>query len=457
MNARHHIAVIDIGKTNAKLALVDGATLSEIAVTTCENRVLQGPPYPHFDLDALWAFLKQALTRFQAEHGIDAISITTHGAAAVLLDKGGNLAAPMLDYEHDGPDTVAGAYNAIRPDFAQTGAPRLAQGLNLGAQLFWQFHCDPSLLDRTAHILTYPQYWGYVLTGQMACDPCSLGCHTDLWNPHLGVPSDLVARLGIAEKLAPVRAPSDILGHLKPVLAIELGMTRNLPVYVGIHDSNASLLPHILAHDGPFGVVSTGTWVIAMAMGGLATSLDAARDTLINVNALGAPVPSARFMGGREYALLTHDADPIDPNEAEIADILARQIMLLPSTVPESGPFQRRASSWNGVKPKNDSGHYSAAVSLYLAMMTLTCLELIGQRGPILVEGPFATNRTYLQMLRAISGQRVLASTARTGTSIGAALLAIKGNARAGAMTEISTPNWPNACEYWLQWRRCIA
>ena len=34
MTARRHIAVIDIGKTNAKLALVDGASLAEIAVTT---------------------------------------------------------------------------------------------------------------------------------------------------------------------------------------------------------------------------------------------------------------------------------------------------------------------------------------------------------------------------------------------------------------------------------------
>jgi sugar (pentulose or hexulose) kinase len=457
MSARHHIAVIDIGKTNAKLALVDGNALAEIAVTTCKNRVLHGPPYPHFDLDGLWAFLKQALRRFQAEHGIDAISITTHGAAAVLLDKGGNLAAPMLDYEHDGPDTVAAAYNTIRPDFVQTGSPRLAQGLNLGAQLFWQFDRDPALLARTAQIVTYPQYWGYLLTGQTACDTCSLGCHTDLWNPNLGAPSDLVARLGIADKLATIRAPSDILGQVRADLAQKVGLPLGVPVYVGIHDSNASLLPHLLGMDAPFGVVSTGTWVIAMAMGGRKVQLDAARDTLINVNALGQPVPSARFMGGREYALLTQGAPQQDPSEAEIADVLAQHIMLLPSIVPDAGPFQRRASSWHGVTPKDNSGHSCAAVSLYLAMMTLACLELIGQRGPILVEGPFAANRAYLQMLRVISGQRVLASTARTGTSIGAALLAIKGNTRVGEMAEIATPNWPNAHAYWSQWRKCIA
>ena len=54
----------------------------------------------------------------------------------------------------------------------------------------------------------------------------------------------------------------------------------------------------------PFSVVSTGTWVIAMAVGGAAVELDPARDTLVNVNAFGEPVPSARFMGGREFATL---------------------------------------------------------------------------------------------------------------------------------------------------------
>ena len=43
-----HVAVIDIGKTNVKLALVDMGELSEIAVVTRPNVVRDGPPYPHF-------------------------------------------------------------------------------------------------------------------------------------------------------------------------------------------------------------------------------------------------------------------------------------------------------------------------------------------------------------------------------------------------------------------------
>lgn len=46
-----HVAVIDIGKTNAKLALVSLSDLSELAVITRPNTVLPGPSYPHFDVD----------------------------------------------------------------------------------------------------------------------------------------------------------------------------------------------------------------------------------------------------------------------------------------------------------------------------------------------------------------------------------------------------------------------
>ena len=134
MTAPRHIAVIDIGKTNAKLALVDLGARAEIAVTTRPNRVIPGPPWPHFDTEGHWQFILDGLRDLHARHGVDAISVTTHGASGVLLDAKGGLAAPVLDYEHTGPDTVRGGYDVIRPPFAETGSAALPMGLNLGAQ-----------------------------------------------------------------------------------------------------------------------------------------------------------------------------------------------------------------------------------------------------------------------------------------------------------------------------------
>lgn len=417
------IAVIDIGKTNAKLALVDLESLSEIAVVTRPNRVLPGPPYPHFDVDGHWQFLLDGLRRFQDKHGVDAISITTHGACAALLGSDGALAAPILDYEFAGPEDTAAAYDAIRPDFSETGAARLAGGLNIGAQLYWQFTRDPSLLGRTEMIVTYPQYWAWRLTGVAATDVTSLGCHTDLWNPYEGRFSSLVDRLGIGDKIAPARKSSDVLGPIRAEIAALTSLSPDTPVYCGIHDSNASLLPHVLSHTPPFTVLSTGTWTVAMAVGGDQVVLDPDRDVLVNVNAFGDPVPSARFMGGREHDLATGVPYPA-PTTVNQDAVLREGVMLLPAVVSDSGPFRGHRARWIGSEPEIGSAQRGAAVAFYLALVSAQCLDLIGHRGRIILEGPFARNLAYQRMLAAATGCEVCPQHSATGTSQGAALLA---------------------------------
>ncbi|MHA6325262.1 FGGY-family carbohydrate kinase [Roseivivax sp. CAU 1753] len=449
-----HVAVIDIGKTNAKLALVDLSDLSEIAVITRPNRVLDGPPYPHFDVEGHWAFLLDGLARFHADHGIDAISITTHGACAALLKADGGLAAPILDYECDGPDETSAAYEALRPPFDETGSPRLAGGLNIGAQLFWQFAADPGLRERTKTIVTYPQYWGHRLTGVAATDMTSLGCHTDLWNPYEGRFSTLVDRLEIADKIAPARRSADILGPILPEIATRTGLLPDTPVHCGIHDSNASLLPHILSQTAPFSVVSSGTWTIAMSIGGQSVPLDPDKDVLINVNAQGAAVPSARFMGGREHDLATGGPYP-EATQTALAEVLDKGIMLTPAVVPETGPYRGCTSRWVGPEPRTGSGERGVAVAFYLALVTRRCLELVGHRGSIIVEGPFARNRVYLQMLSVATGCDVAPMVSATGTSQGAALLVsgsvISQNA-AGSSSVPQKPETDRWAEYASQW-----
>ncbi|MGB5865278.1 MAG: FGGY-family carbohydrate kinase [Sulfitobacter sp.] len=422
MNAPRNIAVIDIGKTNAKLALVDLQTLTEIAVVTRPNTVHSGPPWPHFDVEGHWTFLLDALGQFHRTHGIDGISITTHGACAALLRKDGSLAAAILDYEHSFPADVIAAYDAIRPPFELTGSPLLPGGLNLGAQLYWQFSEDTTLHERTASIVPYPQYWGHRLTGKIASDVASIGCHTDLWLPTKRRFSSLVESLGLTDKIAPVVQSTKRLGHITPDVAAQTGLSPSTPVAVGIHDSNASFYPHLLTQSGPFSVVSTGTWVIAMSSGSEAVQLDQTRDTLMNVNAIGAPLPSARFMGGREYEVIQQGQAAIATAD-DIAAVLRAGVMLLPAVEPSTGPFQGKRMRWVGAEPAVGTGQRSVALAFYLAMMTETCLELTGAQGPTIVEGPFAQNHPYLSMLATATDRPILQSRSETGTSIGAALL----------------------------------
>ena len=419
------IAVLDIGKTNAKVVVLDCATGEEIGEKRTPNRVLPGPPYPHYDIEALWAFTLEALNAFAKEPGFDAISITTHGASMALLDAGGKLALPVLDYEHQYPREIQEAYRAIRPPFSGTFSPALSGGLNAGAQLHYQKTAFPDAFARVRTIMTYPQYWAWRLTGVAANEGTSLGCHTDLWDPRHGRYSSLVDGLGIGDLMAPVRSAFDALGPVRQEITESLGLPKPIPVFCGIHDSNASLLPHLMVREAPFAVVSTGTWVISFAVGGDLDHLDPKRDTLANVDAYGRAVPSSRFMGGREFELLTAELGKLSPQAALCAmpHVVQKGLMLLPNIAPGSGPFPGRRLEWVNDEDATADERWAAAC-LYLALMTETCLDLIGARGPILVEGPLSANPAYLQALGALLKREVIAISGSTGTSQGAAMLA---------------------------------
>ena len=421
MSARRNIAVLDIGKTNAKVVMVDGLTGRETASRNTANRVIRIAPYPHYDVDMLWDFIADALSEFVKAPGIDAISVTAHGAAAALIGEDA-LAMPVIDYEFVYPDDVRAAYDEIRPPFNETCSPLLPGGLNVGAQIHYQKTQFPEAFAGVRKIVTYAQYWVWRLSGIAVNEVTSLGCHTDLWNPREKVYSSLVDRLEIRDLMAPIRSAFDEIGNLRPAIAARIGVDRPIPVYCGIHDSNASLLPHLTTRVSPFSVVSTGTWAVSFAVGGRLDQLNAARDTLANVDCYGNPVPSARFMGGREFDLLTGDGKN-DPDAETVRQVIGARRMVLPAIVKGSGPFPQREAEWPNGEPQS-AQERNAAASLYTALMTHTCLELIGACGPTIVEGPFARNSIYLSALRSLTGRDVVALPGSTGTSLGAAILA---------------------------------
>jgi sugar (pentulose or hexulose) kinase len=161
------IAVIDVGKTNAKVVLIDGLSGAELASRTARTEIRQDGPYPHLDAARIWGFLCEALAELNRAHRVSAISIAAHGAAGAFISAEAGedgLALPILDYEFTGPDEFADEYDAARPGFDESLSPRLPAGLNLGAQIFWQHKRFPEAFGRAAYV-NYPQYWAWRLTG----------------------------------------------------------------------------------------------------------------------------------------------------------------------------------------------------------------------------------------------------------------------------------------------------
>ena len=432
------ICVLDVGKTNVKLVLHDPDGGTDVLGRSTPNRVLQDGPYPHFDVEAIKRFCLDSLAEALAA-GLtpDAMVVTTHGASGAVLAED-DLALPVLDYEYEGPEELEAEYDSIRPAFDETCSPRLPAGLNLGAQLFWQSRTFPQLFGGARAIVTYPQFWAWWLTGVAACEVTSLGAHTDLWAPGRRTFTDLPARAGFPGVLAPLRHAWEPLGIMRQDLAGRLGLKRPLPVLAGIHDSNAALLPYRLAVDGPLGgsgpqqaadpltVISTGTWLIAFGLGLSLAGIDPERDTLANVDLSGAPVPSARFMAGREFELIAAAGAQPEPDPACVGYIIERRIMMLPTLVPGSGPFRNRrgGSSPVGIVQSLNLEERVALASLYVGLVTHASLTALGARGPIVVEGPFNRNMLYLSVLARLTRRPVLVPTGPGGSAAGAALLA---------------------------------
>src|SRR5579883_3374020 len=328
------VAVLDIGKTNVKLALFDEGRL--LWEKSAPSRVLPGPPYPHEDVDGAWSFLLDALRQAALAHKIGAIVPTAHGAAGALIGES-DLAAPVMDYEFAGVEGIEPDYARLRPPFSESLSPKVPAGLNLGRQLAYQKWRCPDLFAKAKHFIAYPQYWAWRLTGVAASEVTSLGSHTDLWVPREGHVSSLVKALGVEPLFPPLKRAFDRLGPIKPDIAAATGLAPETSVFCGVHDSNAALLPYLVSRQAPFTVLSTGTWVILLSVGLALDQLDPRDDTLANVDALGRPTATGRFMGGREYAVIAGGGG--NPDRAALERVIASGAIALPCFSGQGGPY----------------------------------------------------------------------------------------------------------------------
>lgn len=446
------IAVLDIGKTNAKVIVV-GDRGEPLASRSRPSAVRPGPPYPHLDLEGVWAWAQGALAELAQQHRVEAIVPVAHGAAAVLM-AGEEPALPALDYEFAGPDETAGTLAA--DPFRETASPPLPGGLNVAAQLHWQETRFPEAFARASDILMLPQYWAWRLSGVKASEATALGAHTHLWNPRERRFSGLARRRGWAERFPPLRYAWEALGPVRPELAAAIGLPQDCRVLAGIHDSNASYLPHLVSREAPFTVLSTGTWVIAMAAGADLDRLEPAADMLANVDARRDPVPCARFMGGREVELVAGAEGLRAAASPEgVAAVVASGAMALPAFAP-SGPFlghEGRVVGEVGAEPTARA----ALAALYAALVVEVMLEKLGAAGPVVIEGSFHRNAAFCGLLAALRpGQPIHPTDDPSGTARGAWLLSRWGE-DTGWRAELGTAAAPWRVEgldaYRARWR----
>ena len=336
----------------------------------------------------------------------------------MLVDHTGNVVlAP--DYEDTCFDEVAEEYRALRDSFAMTFSPNLPQGLNLGRQLYYlQSRHGELFRARVAHSACTRS------TGRGGCRACmatevtALGTHTDLWRPHDDtlIRRWRASRAGRASCRPCIAPPIGSAGSARHVAAAT-GLPESCVVTCGIHDSNASYLRFLMDREREaFTVVSSGTWTIVMANRGDLRRLREDRDMLANVNVFGAPIATARYMGGREYEAIAQGsrASPT----IRRADRSAQQRRDGPAFICE-----RRARITAGAEPSRapdglNATQRAALATLYSALMTAQLIELLGTAGEIFIDGPLARNPLFGSLLGACVPAAPCASTRKAAAPV---------------------------------------
>ena len=448
------IALIDIGKTHAKLCVIDPQSGTELRGSRRANAVIHGPLMRELDVDAIDRWLLEALLTAPHRERIRVIVPVAHGAAAVLVDRDQHVVAAP-DYEDSCFERVNAAYRSQRDSYQETYSPDLPLGLNLARQLFFLQEMQPTLFSRAAHVLLYPQYWAWRLSGVMASEVTSLGCHSDLWLPREACFSRLARDRGWSDLFPAMRLAGDVLGPVSESVAAATGLDPQCQVVCGIHDSNASYLKFLIARDReePFTVVSSGTWTVVMANRADLSRLREDRDMLASVDAFGSPVATARFMGGREYEAIA--GSDTRPNLPALLNVIDRQAMALPAFA-SGGPFAGRKGRL--VNAENLSGSERASVAtLYVALMTELLIEMLGAAGDVLIDGPLATNPLFGSVLAAcLPSRSVWLSPGDGGNMRAACYLAGFPDAPTQPMTAPSAVALKALSSYREAWRELI-
>ena len=453
------IAVLDVGKTNKKNLIFDR-----------NLHILEKKHKPFGELDddkgqrleqpeAVLEWFLTELSHYSQQYEIEVISITTHGAMGICVDEHGRITCPPIAYTNEpGPVFCDSFYDAFGDRIAlqsRTATAEIGQMINFGKMAYYWTQRYPAEIKNTKHILLYPQYFGYKMTGKAAAETTMLGCHTYLYDHKNNAYSDIVQKLGLAEKLPkPIKKSWKILGNITPDIARRCGLSNDCLVTLGVHDSNATLLVYLLNQRGDYVLNSTGTWCVAMkpASDVVFKREELGKTVYYNQDVFGHPVKTSIFMAGQEYETYTelftkiHIRKDLPPLKRNLYQSLYNscRTFVLPSVVKGAGLFpnsqprlvhgdhrislEELESSSQSIKGLPDYELSMTALVSSLVIQTSRALDFSGYQdgGDIFVEGGFKENQPYLELLAACYPKsHVYKTSIDEATATGAAILGL--------------------------------
>ena len=402
--------VLDIGKTNVKLTFVDSINNKTIKFFKTKQKNIYRHGIKILNSNSIFEWALKKITYIGRKHNLDKFVCTAHGTSIALISYDDKELLACTDYEYKF-DKLINSYKKIAPKFNESFSPFLENGLNIGQQIYYLYKRKQKLIKETKYILNYPQYIVWKLTSGFSSEISYVGCHTHLWDFKRNKLSSFVKKIKLEKKFPQIRKAWDTIGRK------QIGKS-NLKIINGIHDSNASYLYFKNSDIKNFTLVSTGTWYIIFNQKTPLKNLNPSLDMLANIDVFGKPVPTMRFMGGREYDHLMR-VFKISNKTRAIKNFSFHDYLIYPSYA-SGGGFSINKINISFYERLN-KGQIYYLICLYISFVINFCLNQMKSSNTIILDGPITKNITIMKILSSLRKKQIVLKNKREiGTTLGA-------------------------------------
>jgi sugar (pentulose or hexulose) kinase len=429
------IAIFDIGKTNKKLLLFDYnlRLVSELETRFPEKLDDDGFECDNIELIEKWIDDSITYLIHSDKYDLTAVNFATYGATIAYLNSNGKRLTPVYNYlkpiDDKIPERLYRRFGGQDEFCRRTASPALGM-LNSGIQILWLKTVKPEVFSKVRHILHFPQYVSYLITGKIFSEHTSIGCHTGLWDF-----DDMKYHPWVSDNGLDLPEPV-------PVETINDAVIdgKKIKVGIGIHDSSASLAPYFTGDRGKFLLVSTGTWCINMNPYNseklTVEQLD--RDCLCYMSITRQPVKSSRlFLGNlhetgvrmlNEHFGTTEDFYKNVKFDQDLLGMLNKKYSgdkrAFFNSGPESREFKEKIDLFDF--KSFDEGYHQLMAEL--CDLTIDSIRLIlpekDDTENIYITGGFAKNKIFVKLLaRSFPFKKVYTSVINNASALGAALV----------------------------------
>jgi len=233
---------IDVGTTGCKTMLVDRR--GQLVVEGESSYAVDSPRpgWAEQDVDAVLSGVFTAIRTCVQTAPRPITALCLGGALHSILPIGARdqPLMPALTWADNRAEQQAETIKQCAPAlYFQTGCP--AHPMYPVAKIRWLQEAAPDVFRSAARFVSVKEYVIHALTGQWLIDP-SVASGSGLLNlQQLDWDDEALSLAGInRDRLSPLVAPNTMIGHVTPSRADELGLSRDVKVYIGASDAALS-------------------------------------------------------------------------------------------------------------------------------------------------------------------------------------------------------------------------